>query len=140
MQLPWRQTGTHATDPVFSQCAESGQSTWWSLHGDSPYGVPPTQSSSRPQFIRGICFCLTNIMFSGAGLRFAHAVLSEPCHRGHAVTLLPSWERVTPLTQDVAQAEPGRWEPEGRLNLAVGGLLPGMGGSIPCWEESAGIH
>lgn len=57
-------------------------------------------------------------MLGGAGLCFAHAVLSEPCHRGHAVTLLTSWERATPLAQDVAQVEPGRWEPEGRLNLA----------------------
>lgn len=55
------------------------------------------------------------------------------------MTLLNSWERATPLTQDVAEVEPGHWEPERHLNLAVGGPYPGKGGFILCgnllsWE------
>lgn len=63
-------------------------------------------------------------MLGGAGLCFAHAVLSEPCHRGHAVTLLTSWERATPLAQDVAQVALGT---RGASKPGLGGPLPGMG-------------
>lgn len=63
-------------------------------------------------------------MLGGAGLCFAHAVLSEPCHRGHAVTL-------TDLLGEGHPPRPGRG-PGGAWALGTRGVSkPGLGGPLP---------